>query len=185
MTADEYYAQLAAALAAGPPPELERAAELLERAVRDGRALFVFGNGASAALASHVATDLGKGLADVAPVRIESLTDNAALVTAYANDVAYERVFVEQLRVRLRPGDVAIGISAGGLSPNVVQALEEARLLGGLTVALTGARPGGERLSACCDVVVRAPLEAIEQIEDLHVVFAHILLRLLRERLSG
>ncbi len=184
MTADEYYAELAAALAEGPPPELEQVAELLAGAVRAGNAVFAFGNGASAALASHLATDLGKGLADVGPVRIESLADNAALVTAYANDVAYERVFAEQLRVRLRPGDVAIGISAGGLSPNVVQALVEARALGGRTVTLTGSRPGAERLGDCCDVVVRAPLQAIEQIEDLHVVFAHILLRRLRELLG-
>ena len=82
-------------------------------------AIFVFGNGGSAALASHVACDLGKGTCDVARerVRVLSLTDNVPLMTAWANDMAYELVFTEQMRNFIQPGDVAFAISGSGNSP--------------------------------------------------------------------
>lgn len=182
--AGEYFDELKAALDAGPPPALDAAAGLLHDAVVRGRAIYTFGNGASAALASHIATDLGKGLAPHGRVRVTSLVDNAALLTAYANDRNYECVFVEQLRVLVQPGDVALGISGSGSSANVVDAFEFARGEGAGTIALTGDMPGSERLDDSCDVVVRAQLSTIEQIEDLHVVFAHILMRMLRDRLS-
>src|SRR5437763_5758136 len=111
-----YYEDLRSALEAGPPPELDRAAVLLYDAAAAGRSIYTFGNGASAALASHLATDLGKGTAHdhgLPPaepagvrVRLSSLSDNAALVTAYGNDVGYEFTFVEQLRGLMREGDV-------------------------------------------------------------------------------
>ena len=176
--ADAYYAELRAALDAGPPVELERAAAMLREADAGGNVIYTFGNGASAALASHIATDLGKGRR----LRVTSLADNAALVTAYANDQNYECVFEEQLRRVLRPGDVAFGISASGSSANVLAPLEYARGAGARTVGFTGSMPGWERMAQLCDVVVRAPLTSIEPIEDLHTVFGHILLRLLDER---
>ena len=168
---EAYYADLRAALEAGPPPELDQAAALL----REAGVVYTFGNGASAALASHIATDLGKGRR----LRVVSLVDNAALVTAYANDQNYECVFEEQLRRVFRDGDVALGISGSGSSQNVLSALAYARSAGGRTVGFTGDMPDWYRMSAVCDVLVRAPLTAIEQIEDLHVVFAHILMRML------
>ena len=125
-----------------------------------------------------MATDLGKGCR----LRIVSLVDNAALVTAYANDENYECVFVEQLKRVVRPGDVALAISGSGGSQNVLVALEHARGTGARTIGFTGAMPDAERMAALCDVVVRAPLTAIEQIEDLHVVFSHIVLHLVGER---
>lgn len=179
---DEYCAALVAALAQGPPPELDAAAALLHDAITSGNTTYTFGNGACASLASHIAADLGKGLGGVHDV---SLVDNAPLVTAYANDHDYECVFERQLRSFLRDGDIALGLSGSGASPNVLLALEYARSAGGRTIALTGYRSAPSRLESCCDVVVRAPLRVIDQIEDLHVVFAHILVRLLRERLHA
>ena len=170
-----YYDDLRGALEAGPPPELDEVAAVLRDADAAGNTTYTFGNGASAALASHMATDLGKGRR----LRIAALVDNAALVTAYANDQNYECVFEEQLRRVLRPGDVALGISGSGASANVLGALEYARGAGARTVGFTGSMDGWEKIAAHCDVVVRAPLTAIEQIEDLHVVFAHIVMRLL------
>lgn len=181
--AREYYGALAAALEAGPPPELEAAASLLHEAAGAQRMIYTFGNGASAALASHMATDLGKGLAH--RLRIVSLAENQPLLTAYANDENHECIFVEQLRGLLRPRDVAVGISGSGSSGNVVSALEYARGEGARTIGLTGDMVGWREMAAHCDVVVRAPLQAIDQIEDLHVVFNHILMRLLSERLRG
>jgi D-sedoheptulose 7-phosphate isomerase len=172
--ADAYYGDLRRALEAGPPRELEDAAAVL----RNASMTYAFGNGASAALASHIATDLGKGRR----LRIVSLVDNAALVTAYANDENYECVFEEQLRRILRPGDAVLGISASGGSENVVCALAYARSAGAQTIGFTGDMPSWQRMAEHCDVVVRAPLREIEQIEDLHVVFAHILMRMLGEQ---
>jgi D-sedoheptulose 7-phosphate isomerase len=177
----EYLDALSGALSLGPPPELDAAAALLHEAVRNGNTIYTFGNGACAALAGHMATDLGKGLHG--RVRIVSLVENSALLTAYANDHDYDCVFEQPLRALLREGDVAFGISGSGRSTNVLQALEYARGAGGRTIAFTGSMDGTERLAACCDVLVRAPLDVMEQIEDLHVIYAHVLLRKLGDLL--
>jgi len=176
----EYFAAVAGALGDGPPPELERAVDLVYEAVRADATIYTFGNGACAALAGHMATDLGKSL----PVRIVSLVESSSLLTAYANDHDYDCVFERPLRSLLRSGDVAFGLSGSGRSPNVLRALEYAHEAGGRTVAFTGSMGTTEQLDACCDVVVRAPLGVIEQIEDVHVVYAHTLLWRLRERLQ-
>jgi D-sedoheptulose 7-phosphate isomerase len=178
----DYFATLADALSLGPPPELEQAAQLVHAAVLADATIFTFGNGACAALASHLAADLGKQ--SRGRVKIVSLVDNPVLLTAYANDESYECVFEQPLRGLLREGDVAFGISGSGRSENVLRALELARSAGGRTLAFTGSMEGTDRLIACCDVVVRAPLDVIEQIEDLHVVFAHVLQRAVTERLG-
>lgn len=179
----DYFDTLRDALSLGPPPELDAAADVLLEAVRSENTIFTFGNGACAALAGHMATDLGKGLGG--RVRIVSLVENAALLTAYANDHDYDCVFEQPLRSLMRPGDVAFGISGSGRSTNVLTALEYARGADGRTVAFTGSMDGTERLIACCDVVVRVPLDVMEQIEDLHVIYAHVLLRTLREKLEA
>jgi D-sedoheptulose 7-phosphate isomerase len=175
----DYFATISSALALGPPSELDVAAALLRDAVTHGNVVYTFGNGACAALAGHMATDLGKGLGG--RLRIVSLVENSALLTAYANDHDYDCVFEQPLRSLLREGDVAFGISGSGRSANVLQALEYARSAGGRTIAFTGSMDGTERLNACSDVVVRAPLDVIEQIEDLHVIYAHVLMHKLRE----
>lgn len=177
----DYFAAVAGALADGPPPELERAVALVAEAVEREATVYTFGNGACAALAGHLATDLGKSLR----VRIVSLVESSSLLTAYANDHDYDCVFEQPLRSLLCAGDVAFGLSGSGTSPNVLRALEYAREAGGRTVAFTGAIGATERLDACCDVVVRAPLAVMEQIEDVHVVYAHALLWGLRERLHA
>src|SRR5579859_2163589 len=111
---------------------------------REGRQIFVFGNGGSAANASHFATDLGKGASDKLGkrFRVLSLTDNVSWITALANDYSYEDVFVRQLENYAQPGDMALAISVSGNSPNCVKALEWARKNGLRTVALVGAKRG-------------------------------------------
>jgi D-sedoheptulose 7-phosphate isomerase len=191
--AQDYYGGLRRALDAGPPGELDNVADLVLRASLCDHVVYTFGNGASAALASHMATDLGKGTAHdhgLAPslatgrrLRVVSLADNCALMTAYGNDVGYEYLFVEQLRGLLRNGDVVVGISGSGSSPNILRALEYAKSQGAAVVGFTGSMPGSEQMAVRCDVVVRAPLARIDQIEDMHVCFNHILTRILDERL--
>lgn len=174
---------------------IECAVEILFDAFIHGRSVYTMGNGASAALAAHMACDLGKGTAtDIglgphAPasrrLRITSLVDNIALMTAYGNDVCYEDVFVEQIKGLLVPGDVVIAISGSGSSPNVVRALEFAKRHGAATIGLTGARPSAALFNALCDVSIQAPLIMMEQIEDLHVMFSHAIAVSLREHIAS
>lgn len=193
--AEQYYGDLQEGLVAGPPPELALIAEQLLRAVRERRRVFTCGNGASAALAAHMACDLGKGsasdlgeAADALPATarlpILSLPDNAALTTAYGNDVEYGSVFVEPLKNLLDAGDIVIGISGSGSSPNVLAAMQYARARGATTIAFTGMMPSAERIAAHSDIVLRAPSTVMEQIEDYHVSFQHIIGLMLRNELG-
>jgi D-sedoheptulose 7-phosphate isomerase len=116
----------------------------LKTALKEDRQVFIFGNGGSAANASHFATDLGKGSSDKLGkrFRVLSLNDNVSWMLALANDYAYEDVFVGQLQNYGKPGDVAIGLSVSGNSPNCVKALEWAKKSGLKTIAMVGARKG-------------------------------------------
>lgn len=168
--------------------------DVLYGAFLEGRNVFTLGNGASAALASHMACDLGKGTAtdvgggpgqsDVRRLRVISLVDNTALVTALSNDVAYEDIFVEQLKNLLNAGDIVIGVSGSGSSPNVVRALDYARRNGAVTIGFTGARTSALAMQAQCDLCLQAPLTMMEPIEDLHVICHHMITLQQRQRIS-
>jgi D-sedoheptulose 7-phosphate isomerase len=179
----DYVSAVHATLAQMPCPEVEQLVDVLLEASLAGNAIFVFGNGGSAALASHAACDLGKGTCDVARdrVRVLSLTDNVPLITAWANDTAYEMVFTEQMKNFIQPGDVAFAISGSGNSPNVLHALRHAREAGATTVGLTGFQGG--KMKAMCDVCVVVPSDNMQIIEDLHTMAAHGIFSVLRSRL--
>lgn len=174
---------------------LEQVASLLFDAYVNGRTVFTMGNGASAALASHMACDYGKGSAvDLgrgpdAPasrrLRILSLTDNPALVTAYSNDIDYVDIFVEQLKNLLLPGDLVIGVSGSGSSPNVLRAMTFARAAGATTIGLTGQMASAGKMLALADCCIQAPATLMEQIEDLHVIYHHVISLSLRERIGA
>lgn len=193
--AETYYAALTQSLAAGPPAELHRVTDLLYDAALTGHVVYTLGNGASAALAAHMACDMGKGTAadlgrsstqlSGTRLRIVSMPDNAALMTAYGNDISYESVFVEPLKNLLNQDDVIIAISGSGSSPNVLRALEYARARGAHTVGFTGSMPSAAAMAPLCDVLVQTPLTMMEQIEDAHVMFHHIVALMLRERLAA
>src|ERR1017187_836358 len=124
---------------------VDAVAQLIEKlrvALKEDRQIFVFGNGGSAANASHFATDLGKGASDKTGrrFRVVSLNDNVSWMTALANDCAYEDVFAGQLQNYGKAGDFALGISVSGNSPNCVKALEWAKRNGLRTAALVGAK---------------------------------------------
>ena len=162
--------------------------ELLQRARDAGRQILVIGNGGSAATASHMACDLGKGTVDFSNpefkrFRVLSLCDNNALITAIGNDLSYEDVFVEQLRMVLRPEDVVVLISASGNSPNVVKAAEYAREMGATTVALLGF--GGGKLRRLVDYPVVVSSRNYGIAEDFHAAVQHVLTQYLRRALAG
>jgi D-sedoheptulose 7-phosphate isomerase len=180
---ERYWAEFSAGMARMPFGRLAEVAEALLACQRRDGTLFTLGNGGSAATASHIACDLAKGTRAGGPptFRVMPLTDNVPLLTAWANDADYACVFAEQLAALARPGDVVLLISASGNSPNVLASARAARAAGAL--AWTGA--GGGQIAELADIVVRAPLEQVEQIEDAHALFGHSLCVALRERLRG
>jgi D-sedoheptulose 7-phosphate isomerase len=156
-----------------PVPAIEAVVSQLFGAYCQDRAVYVFGNGGSAALASHIACDLGKGTAgdNTKPFRVLSLTDNVSLMTAWANDTSYENVFAGQLRPLIHAGDIALAISGSGNSPNVLSALSASREAGGFNIGLTGFEGG--KMKALCDLCITAPSDNMQQIEDSHVCVMH------------
>lgn len=158
-----------------PLAEMERAVNALEEAVRGGKQIFAFGNGACAAASSHFVCDLVKGcLIEGAPrVKALCLNDCAPLMTAWANDDSFEQIFVEPLKNYLEAGDVVMALSASGNSPNVLRAAEYAREAEAVVIGLTG-KGGGKLASlATIPIVVKSP--SYEEVEDVHVVVTHML----------
>ena len=147
----------------------------LRAALKDGRHIFVFGNGGSAANSSHFATDLGKGASDKVGRRFKvlALNDNVSWMTALANDYAYEDVFVGQLQNYGQPGDLALGISVSGNSPNCVKALEWAKQHGLRTVALVGAKRG--RMAELAEQVLVINDTHYGRVEDAQMGICHML----------
>lgn len=154
-----------------------RVAEVFNNARLAGRVIFFMGNGGSAATASHFANDFGHTTFTDGPppFRAISLTDNLAFFTAIGNDSGYDKVFLNQLRTLMVPGDVVVGISASGNSPNILTALDYANAHGGVTVGLLGFDGGKAR--HICQHVVLIPTAKGEYgpVEDVHLILDHIL----------
>jgi D-sedoheptulose 7-phosphate isomerase len=157
---------------------VEAVAQLIEKlraALKEDRQIFVFGNGGSAANASHFATDLGKLASDKVGkrFRVLSLNDNVGWLTALANDYTYEDVFVGQLQNYGKPGDLALGLSVSGNSPSCVKALEWARQNGLHTVALVGAHRG--RMAEIAEQVIVINDTHYGRTEDAQLGICHML----------
>lgn len=172
-------------LAQLPMSEIGAVVDRLIAAYLQGRTVYLFGNGGSAALASHIACDLGKGTATAGakPFRVLSLCDNVPLMTAWANDRSYADIFSEQLRSLIAPHDIAFAISGSGNSPNVLNALRVSRDIGAVNIGLTSCT--GEKMKALCDVCILVPSEQMQQIEDSHVCVMHAVFLAFRQRIAG
>lgn len=155
--------------------KVNRAIEWFREARDEGRRIFVCGNGGSAATASHFACDMLKGASYGRPARfrILALTDSIATLTAYANDVGYDVVFVEQMRNFAEPGDLFLGISGSGNSPNVLRAIEYANSVGCRTLALTG-RDGG-KLGPLAQLNIQVEVPHMGRIEEAHMIVCHMI----------
>src|SRR5579872_460942 len=169
VNAQSYFNQLERVITDLPASTIERVAAALLSAYEQGRTIFLFGNGGSAALASHFACDLAKGTVNGSKkrFRVMALTDNVPLMTAWANDSKYEDIFAEQLENFVRPGDIAFAISGSGNSPNVLQALRTAKGSGATTIGLAGF--AGGKMRALCDACIVIPCDNMQIIEDLHL----------------
>ncbi len=144
------------------------------KAVAGGHKLILFGNGGSAADAQHIAAELvGRFVSDREPVPAVALTTDTSALTAIANDYGYDRVFERQLRGLGKAGDVAIGISTSGDSPNVVRALTAARAAGIAAAGLTGGNGGA--LKDAADPVLVVPSSETPRIQEMHILVGHLL----------
>jgi D-sedoheptulose 7-phosphate isomerase len=184
-----YYEYLFTLLKSIDVKQIKAFAEEMEKARNGGNTVFFIGNGGSAATASHMANDFGidvlkKGGSNL-PFRAMSLTDNAAVMLAIANDDGYDRLFVNQLRVHYRSGDKLVAISASGNSPNVVTAAEWVKKQGGTVISLVGF--DGGKLKDISDVVIYIKSEKGEYgpVEDIHMIMDHLLANWLQSKVQA
>jgi len=167
-----------------PHFHFERLIEVLLRAYHKEQHIFVMGNGGSAATASHWVADLNKGccMDHKKKFRMMSLSDNISSMLAYANDLSFEGIFVEQLKNFFVPGDVVIGISGSGNSKNVLNAIDYANKHGGITVGLCGF--SGGQLGRSVQVPILARVTDMQIVEDIHMVVVHMTMQRLIKELS-
>ncbi|MES2510134.1 MAG: SIS domain-containing protein [Pseudomonadota bacterium] len=173
--AGEYLTYLKSVLDKVDATEVGRFVNTLLSARKRGATIFFIGNGGSAATASHFANDLSIGTNEYEqPFRALSLTDNVPVISAIGNDFGYEEIFVRQLRVLGREGDVLVAISASGNSPNLLRAMEHAKGAGIKTVAIT-AFDGG-KMKPLADEGIHIPTGPKEYgpAEDVHMVLDHL-----------
>lgn len=159
--------------------DLSAVMNVLEQARLDGRQVFVFGNGGSAATASHYCCDFNKGISVGKDKRYKMicLSDNIPTMMAYANDCGYEEIFLGPLQNFFHEGDVVLGISGSGNSMNVVKAMEWAKAHGGITIAFTGY--SGGKMKQLAQYNVHVPIDDMQVAEDLHMVLDHCMMKIL------
>lgn len=164
----------------GLVPDLERVAEQMTESLRRGGTVFWFGNGGSASQSQHFATELvGRYLVDRPGLASMALTTDGALLTAVANDGAFDDVFARQLDALCRPGDVAVGLSTSGMSPNVVRGIEAAHDRDAFTVGITGA--DGGKVAYVADVSLVVSSTDTPRIQEAHLFLGHELCHLVEQ----
>ena len=172
---NDYLKAQKAALDSIPAEAVAKLVEKFQKALAEERQIFVFGNGGSAANASHFMTDLGKGASDKLKKRFRclSLNDNVSWMTALGNDYAYEDIYVRQLMNYGKAQDIVMVLSVSGNSPNVVRAVEWSKANGLFTIALVGAKRG--RLADIADSVIVINSTHYGRVEDAHMGICHML----------
>ena len=181
----KYFDDLQRTLMRVPEEPIRQAVAVLHDARLNRQQVFILGNGGSASTASHFACDLAKNvrMPGWPHFKVIPFTDNMALMTAYANDEGYENVFSHQLASFAMPADVVIGISTSGNSPNVLNAVKLANELKATTIGFTGY--DGGQLAMMVDIELHVPSDCIEQIEDIHLIFEHVIISALRDKLHN
>lgn len=152
------------------------AMQLIDEAFEAEKTIYIFGNGGSAATASHYQNDFNKGVSEHTEkkFRFQCLNDNIATLMAVANDIGYEDVFRFQLDGRLADGDLIIAISGSGNSKNVIRAVEYAKANGNRVIGITGY--DGGKLKQLCDCSLHVPVNSMQVTEDIHMVFDHLIM---------
>ncbi len=179
-----YFEQVQSTLQSITSSSIEKLVKAILVTYREGKTIYAFGNGGSGATASHFVGDLLKGVSYGLSKRVRAmcLNDNSPALLAIANDISYGDIFVEQLRNFLSPGELVIGFSGSGNSPNIVNALTYARDLGATTVAICGYNGG--KIATIAHIVVHAPINDMEVCEDIHMVLTHCIKKILMRRIN-
>ena len=180
-----YFTELKKTLDEIPMERVDKIVQMIYKAYRDNKYVFIMGNGGSASTASHFACDLGKGtICEGKPrFRVMSLNDNMPLITALSNDFGYERVFIEQLMNLVNRGDLVISITGSGNSPNILKAVEYAKKQGAKTIGLIGF--GGGKLQEIVDEHITVSNTNYGQVEDIHLILAHALSQYFKEMIEN
>lgn len=170
----EYLDLVSKALAELPEDRIQDVIDTLKAAHTESRQVFLLGNGGSASTASHLACDFQKGLKMTSGKRFRAtaVTDNVAVMTAWANDTDYVNIFAEQLDSLVEAGDVVIAISGSGNSPNVIKAVEKANELGAVTMGWSGF--GGGKLAEIAQKPIVVNSDNMQRVEDVHMVLGHL-----------
>lgn len=157
----------------------------LDAARKRDATIYIMGNGGSAATASHFVNDFNKGISEYIEqkFRFVCLNDNISTVMAIANDISYDAIFEFQLRGKVTPNDLVIGISGSGNSKNVLNAIELAKSIGAKTIGLTGY--DGGKLRQIVDLSVHVPIMSMQVTEDIHMVFDHLIMSIFYKKLCG
>ena len=156
---------------------IAEAADLIIDSYKAGGGVFVFGNGGSAADAQHIASELvGRFLKERRALKAQALSANPSLLTCLANDYDFETIFARQLEASAGPGDVAVGLTTSGKSPNIVAGLAKAREIGMRTIAFTGS--GGGKCAELADILLDVPAGSAPRIQEAHAVIYHIICEL-------
>jgi D-sedoheptulose 7-phosphate isomerase len=146
---------------------------LLCESLRSGHKILIFGNGGSASQSQHFAAELINKFFKVrSPLPAISLTTDTSVLTSIANDFSFDFVFSKQIEALGEKGDVAIGLSTSGNSPNIIYAFESARKRGINTIAITG--NGGGKMADVCDYLLDVPSDVTPRIQEVHLLILHI-----------
>lgn len=164
---------------------INEAINLMVKTTEEEKTIYIFGNGGSAATASHFQNDFNKGISEYTEkkFRFQCLNDNIATVLAIANDISFDEIFRFQLRGRLSEGDLVVALSGSGNSKNVLNAVQYAKERGNQVIGLTGF--DGGQLSSICDISLNAPVNSMQITEDIHMIFDHLIMAVLYGSLAG
>ena len=151
-------------------------------AFRNDKKILFCGNGGSASDAQHIAAELsGRFYSDRPPLYAEALHVNSSYMTAVANDYGYKETYARMVEASGRKGDVLVGISTSGNSPNVVKAMLNAKEIGMLTVGFTGSKGG--KMKEICDIMIQVPSDDTPRIQEVHILVGHIICQLIEEEM--
>lgn len=161
---------------------IEKIVQISVSAFQNDKKMLLCGNGGSASDAQHIAAELsGRFYTDRPPLYAEALHVNSSYMTAVANDYGYEHTYSRMIQACGRKGDILIGISTSGNSPNVVNALQKAKEIGMITIGFTG-KDGG-KMQSICDMMIKIPSKDTPRIQESHILVGHIICQLIEEEL--
>jgi D-sedoheptulose 7-phosphate isomerase len=162
--------------------QVVKVVNVITASLKKGNKILLFGNGGSAADAQHLAAEfVNRFLIERPPLPAIALTTDTSIITSIGNDYDFAQIFAKQIRAIGQPGDVAIGMSTSGVSPNVLRGLETAKKMGLVTIGLTG-RDGGQ-IAQAVDYCLNVSSNSVPRIQEVHITLGHVICELVDYKL--